>query len=328
MAEHSDTQRVILNKAAQHVTLLAEPPEHLPAAARQSVLRSLMAKGLLEEIAAPREHIDLALRQDEDGVQFALQIMPVGLVAIGVEPPQHQPEGQQAAPAQPAEAVLVPAAGRGDSQAAFLPPPLSATSETFEGHQRSPVSHQGRNGHAAALHMAAATVLAAWYSPEQAGMNDAITALRDALAMGPLAPRVPAAPRQPRTGTKQELVLALLRRDDGATIAQVMDATARRQHTVRGFLASLKRKGVTVEVLERIRQVGPSKQGAKSSTRSTATHLPPPRRRRHPHFSANLFRLRAEMIIIGQPGPISARRTRSGMRQGHHQKGKVQCTPC
>ena len=71
--------------------------------------------------------------------------------------------------------------------------------------------------------------------------------------------------RQPRTGTKQETVLALLRRDEGATIAQVMDATGWQQHTVRGFLAGLKRKGVTVEVLDRVRQVGPNKQGAQGS---------------------------------------------------------------
>jgi hypothetical protein len=34
---------------------------------------------------------------------------------------------------------------------------------------------------------------------------------------------------------------------------------------VRGFLAGLKRKGITVEVLERVRQVGPNKEGAKGS---------------------------------------------------------------
>ncbi|WP_268238223.1 DUF3489 domain-containing protein [Neoroseomonas lacus] len=78
-------------------------------------------------------------------------------------------------------------------------------------------------------------------------------------------PRDPATPRHPRSGTKQENVLALLRRDEGATITQVMDATGWQQHTVRGFLAGLKRKGVTVEVLDRVRQVGPSKQGAKGS---------------------------------------------------------------
>jgi len=61
--------------------------------------------------------------------------------------------------------------------------------------------------------------------------------------------------------------LTLLRRPEGTTIAQVMEATGWAQHTVRGFLAGLKKKGHTVEVLERVRQVGPGAQGAKGSYR-------------------------------------------------------------
>ena len=38
-------------------------------------------------------------------------------------------------------------------------------------------------------------------------------------------PRQASPPRQPRQGTKQKAVLALLRRQEGATIAQVMEAT-------------------------------------------------------------------------------------------------------
>jgi hypothetical protein len=34
---------------------------------------------------------------------------------------------------------------------------------------------------------------------------------------------------------------------------------------VRGFFAGLKEKGVEVAVLERVRQVGPNKEGAKGS---------------------------------------------------------------
>ncbi|MBI0539661.1 DUF3489 domain-containing protein, partial [Roseomonas sp. KE2513] len=43
------------------------------------------------------------------------------------------------------------------------------------------------------------------------------------------------------------------------------EATGWAQHTVRGFLAGLKKKGHAVEVLERVRQVGPGAQGAKGS---------------------------------------------------------------
>lgn len=54
MTTLSDPQRVILSRATQHDALLAEAPAKLPAAARQSVLRSLIVKGLLEEVPAPR----------------------------------------------------------------------------------------------------------------------------------------------------------------------------------------------------------------------------------------------------------------------------------
>ena len=79
------------------------------------------------------------------------------------------------------------------------------------------------------------------------------------------APRDLNTPRKPREGTKQQTVLALLRRPEGASIAQIVAATAWAQHTVRGFLANLKRKGITVEVLERVRQVGPCSTGTKGS---------------------------------------------------------------
>ncbi|WP_309228745.1 DUF3489 domain-containing protein [Roseomonas sp. KE2513] len=48
-------------------------------------------------------------------------------------------------------------------------------------------------------------------------------------------------------------------------MAQIMGATGWVQHTVRGLLAGLKKKGHTIEVLERVRQVGPGAQGAKGS---------------------------------------------------------------
>nr|WP_280856220.1 DUF3489 domain-containing protein [Pararoseomonas indoligenes] len=77
--------------------------------------------------------------------------------------------------------------------------------------------------------------------------------------------RDPSVPRRPREGTKNQTVLTRLRREMGATLTGIMDATGWAQHTVRGFLARLKKKGHAVEVLERVRQVGPGAQGAKGS---------------------------------------------------------------
>ncbi len=53
--------------------------------------------------------------------------------------------------------------------------------------------------------------------------------------------------RQPRTGTKQETILALLRRPQGTTLAEIAAAAENWQsHTIRGFLAGLKKKGFAI----------------------------------------------------------------------------------
>ena len=117
---------------------------------------------------------------------------------------------------------------------------------------------------------AAAAVLAAWddEASHEAGMITALDgpmgALRAALAgRPPRATRAPGASRKPREGTEQETVLAMLRREEGATFVQICEATGWQQHTVRGFVAGLKKcQGIEVQVLERVRQVGPNREGA------------------------------------------------------------------
>lgn len=116
---------------------------------------------------------------------------------------------------------------------------------------------------------AAAAVLAAWDDQDNrntdiiAALEAPMEALRALLTSK--MQRDEGAPRKPRKGTKQEAMLTLLRRPEGATIAQIIEATGWQQHTVRGFLAGLKKKGVKVETLERVRMVGPNKDGAKGS---------------------------------------------------------------
>jgi predicted ArsR family transcriptional regulator len=91
-----------------------------------------------------------------------------------------------------------------------------------------------------------------------------VAALRAILVKPAPASRT-AGPRKPREGTKQQQVLALLRRPEGATVAQIAEATGWQAHTVRGFFAGLKKRGVEVSVLERVRQVGAGKKGARGS---------------------------------------------------------------
>jgi Protein of unknown function (DUF3489) len=68
-----------------------------------------------------------------------------------------------------------------------------------------------------------------------------------------------------RAGTKQALLIELLKRPEGATLEQVAEATGWQKHTIRGAISgALKKKlGLTVEVT---REVGPNKGGAKSAT--------------------------------------------------------------
>jgi hypothetical protein len=119
------------------------------------------------------------------------------------------------------------------------------------------------------LRQAAQAMLAAW-DDEANRETDIIAALEGPMAalrslLTGKAPRNAGAPRKPRTGTKQEAVLALLRRAEGATVAQIAEATGWATHTVRGFLAGLKKKGFKVEALDKVQMAGPGKQGAKGS---------------------------------------------------------------
>jgi hypothetical protein len=114
------------------------------------------------------------------------------------------------------------------------------------------------------LRNAAAAVLTAW--DDQGALRqeprDAVEQLRALLTPKHAWTRQGAdAPRKPREGTKQQAVLTLLRRGEGATVAQIAEATGWATHTVRGFLAWLKEKGFQVSTLQRVRMVGPNTEG-------------------------------------------------------------------
>jgi len=112
------------------------------------------------------------------------------------------------------------------------------------------------------LREAAEAFLRAWEGQENpTTIEQAVEVLRAATRGKPRAERPAGEPRKPREGTKQEAVLALLRRPEGASGPQIQEATSWAPHTIRGFLSTApKRLGVTISA-ERVRAEG----GAKGS---------------------------------------------------------------
>jgi hypothetical protein len=280
MTKLSDSQHAILSAAAQHEMGLARAPKTLPAAARNAVFRSLIKNNLLTEINAPREHVGLGWRQDEDGTWIVARITDEGLRAIGIDPTEGDAREEDE---QSAEAIARRNAERRAATVAAAPVADTAPTAGEDAAEEDAPVEEAEPAHAAptpapraSLRDTAAAILAAWddqaarfgtHDGDLIGALDApMAALRSLLAGKPTrAPRDASAPRKPREGTKQEQVLAMLRRPEGATVAQIAEATGWAQHTVRGFFAGLKKKGHAVEVRERIRQVGPNKTGAKGS---------------------------------------------------------------
>jgi DNA-binding CsgD family transcriptional regulator len=247
MTKLSDTQAVILSTAAQHEMGLARAPKNLPAAARNAVFRSLIKNNLLTEINAPREHVGLGWRQDDDGTWIVARITDEGLRAIGIDPneddavagepdcsgiegsvPDTAPTGGDDAQDAPQDAPAAEAAHAAPyaEEVAMLDEALAnATPRT-------------------SLRDAAAAFLAAWDASLAQDATDnpisrGVEALRAALAKQ-------AAPRAARENTKREQVLAMLARTNGATAQEIADATGWSNNTVRGFLAGLKAKGHTI----------------------------------------------------------------------------------
>jgi len=236
MTKLSDTAQIILSNAAQRPDRLAELPAKLPAAARNAVARSLVKQDLLE-----------ATEGD------VLRITDAGFRALNLEPPQH------------ATIAPEPRSGPQESVGANAAATDRADDAALYGPQNAAVGMSRPR-----LRDVALQVLSAWAQrdAQPGGLVSAMDQLHLAMAAKTVrSARAADTPRKPREGTKQQAVLALLRRPEGTNIAQIVAATSWAKHTVRGFLANLKRKGITVEVLERVRQVGAGSTGAKGSFR-------------------------------------------------------------
>ncbi len=237
----SSTAQALLMAAAETANYIVVVPDRLPIAAQRAVVQSMLKAGFIEEV--PAEADEPAWRTLESGKRFALRATQAGLVAVGAVTAPTAREG----PAQATQGGYDPNGGLDRP----TPPETDAAGQTPPA---APVR----------LRAAAEAVVTALNGSTDVSpaLAAALEVLRAALAgTGRSARTETGTPRPPRAGTKQQAVLTLLRRPEGATIAQVSDATGWQQHTVRGFFAGLKKKGITVGVLERVRQVGSGKAG-------------------------------------------------------------------
>jgi hypothetical protein len=245
----SPAATLVLTRAAERRDRRLDFHRKLPTGGRHKMIDALLREGLIVETQGDYRLGDGALLIEDSATGLMLTTLALtdaGFRALNLDPPG---TGATDSPTAPDTAAV---------QAEAL-----AVADALEAAQGAPVATSR-----ASLRDAAAAVLEEWDDRDnnQNGLPGAIEGLRAALAAKPGRPaREPGTPRKPREGTKQEAVLNLLRREEGATVAQIAEATGWASHTVRGFLAGLKKKGVTIEVLERVRQVGPNRDGAKGS---------------------------------------------------------------
>jgi hypothetical protein len=86
MTKLSDTQTIILSRAAQNEDRIALPlPESLRGGAAAKVVGALLAKGFLEEVDADMRKSEPVWRETGDGHGVTLVATDAGLAAIGIE---------------------------------------------------------------------------------------------------------------------------------------------------------------------------------------------------------------------------------------------------
>jgi hypothetical protein len=255
----------VLTLGSEHPEHLAPAPKHLPAAACRAVVNSLLKNRLLIEVPAPppprsldyeariwRYEVLDASRCPVTGeiegkrTPYLLKVTDEGLRAIGKEPSSAtlvviDPLTSLCPPEAPALPVLKVTA-------------VSDTTLTVAPAKRETLADAVRR-------FLEVYESKDWDCRDEPIFQNAVEAMRAALKH-----RATAAPRAPRADSKQEAVLTMLRRAEGATVAQIAEAMGWQQHTVRGFLAGLKKRpGITLEIADRVRMVGPNKTGAKGS---------------------------------------------------------------
>jgi hypothetical protein len=287
----SNTARRLLTLASTRPDHLVRPPD-LPLVAARQVIRSMLTAGLVEEISASIEDATYVWRLGEGGVGVTLRATALGLsrieevaaeqlsakagttahtrTEIGVNPeePKHPSAAEDLSDSDILASSKVQAGGRGHDDARVednnAPAAPNPSAQPVQG-AAIPFRRPSRQ---ATLRQAAQDLVDAWDVPtnrEQdlvVRMDGPIADLRAVLASHAT---VRLNGSSGHKNTKGSAVLAMLRREEGASGPAIAKAMGWAPHTVRGFLAGLTKKGIKVVALERVRQIGPNKAGAKGS---------------------------------------------------------------
>ena len=87
MTTLSDTQTIILSRAAQNEDRIALPlPDSLRGGAATKVVTAMLAKGLIEEVDADMRKGEPLWRETGDGHGTTLVVTDAGMLAVGIEP--------------------------------------------------------------------------------------------------------------------------------------------------------------------------------------------------------------------------------------------------
>ncbi len=103
MTKLSDTQTIILSRAAQNEDRIALPlPDSLRGGAAAKVVGAMLAKGFLEEVDADIRNGEPVWRETGDGHGVTLVATNAGLAAIGIEPEEANAAPSRALTEEPA----------------------------------------------------------------------------------------------------------------------------------------------------------------------------------------------------------------------------------
>jgi len=209
----TDTQLRVLSLACQRPDRAVHPlPKNLAGGAADKVLASLLKRGLIEEVG-------------QEGWTM-LVATPAAERALGLEPEVLASEAGQ-------EAHSAATLARGRDRPTRAGKGRTAADEPVAAHKRlSPSRRPGRPRE---------TDLRMDTPAAQAGagtVTKTLAAKADERSPG----------RTTRANTKQAMLIDMLRRPEGCTIAEAMAATGWLSHTVRGALAGALKKRLGLEV--------------------------------------------------------------------------------